>query len=251
MTALDSEPSAWALDELGAPRWIVSVRFAHVCEWVPLVPPAGTEALTSGWRKPWPAGVRELPAGAMPTLDGLVERPQERRRGPGNPGLAETAPHEARAAAWLRDLRAYSLPRIAKALFAPCGGDHRGERSPRRQAERHVNAGRALLHRERVLPWCLFSNGSVEGDWWDSPRFRTALDLWYLRSVRSAPLASQREQVRISHGRLVLLDMFERGLPPPPILLGPSHPRNADEAALRLGRSAAMLGRPELRAVSR
>jgi hypothetical protein len=238
--ALDGNPADWPLDELGAPLWIVSAPLAHMCQWVPLVPPIGSEALTSGWEKPWPAGARELSAGAMPSLDGVVERSVANRRSRGNPGVAKTAPHEARAAAWLHDLRGYSTGAITRALLAP-GSDRRGERSARRQAARYINAGRVVLHRERVLPWCLFPSGHVRSEWWNDARFRAWLDLWYLSGLRSSHLASLREQTWVSRGRMVLLDMFERGLPPPPIALAPSRPRSPEQAALHLSRAVAML----------
>jgi hypothetical protein len=249
MMAVDAEPAEWPLDELGAPRWIVGVHFAHLCEWVPLVPSAGSEPLTRRWRTPWPAGADSLPAGAMPTLAGVVEEPEKERRRPGNPGVIETAPTEARAAAWLRDLRAHSFPRIYRELLAP--GSNRGdERAAARGAQRYVDAGRLLLSRERVLPWFLFPKGRVEDGWWNSSRFRAALDLWHFHGLRSGSFASQREHARIVAGRLALLEMFERGFEAPLILRGTSHPRSPDDAALRLGRAAAMLGHPTLHSPS-
>jgi hypothetical protein len=251
LAALGSEPEEWELDELGAPRWIVDVPLAHLCEWVALVPPPGAELFTRRWRSVWPAGARDLEPGAMPTLHRALGRSRLRRapqRRRGNPGLTSTSPVEVRAAAWLRDVRGFSHPRIFRTLFGFDDSRH-VDRSDRRRAERYVGQGRLCLYREGVLPWTLFAGGNVVGEWWNLPRLRSALDWWFLFGVRSPSLGSAREEARVAHGRMILLSIFEDRLNPPAILQ--SQPaKGPREAALRLGRAAAMLGHPTLHAAS-
>ncbi len=62
-------PSRWAVDAVGAPRWLANLQNADLGEWVPLVPPPLDEL-------PVPSRVREIFAdpftglapGAMPSL---------------------------------------------------------------------------------------------------------------------------------------------------------------------------------------
>ncbi len=231
-------PSGWERDELGEPLWISSFPLARGAPsaWAWIIPPASEVTELPSWQRPWLA--RALQAGpiSLPHLFPLV--PQQRGEGAawdravarlrtaktpeerarildelrksrtlGNPGLRSTACEEIRCAAWLADGLGLPPARVADRLRL--GGTN--ERTTRRTAERHIDAGRKLLNDSGVLPWTLWPNGRVPSAWWQSPEFLLGLNVWWGWIMSQASEIRRRQEV---HHRLADVARVHEGQPP-------------------------------------
>ena len=231
-------PSEWQCDELGEPLWISSFPLAQGAPWawVWIIPPASAVTQLPAWQQPWLA--RALQAGpiSLPHLYPLV--PQQRGEGaawdrtvallrtaktaeerakiedelrnsrtPGNPGLCSTAWREIQCAAWLADGLELPPARVADRLGL--GGTN--ERSTKRTAKRHIDAGRQLLNDSGVLPWTLWQNGEVPSTWWQSPEFLLGLNLWWVLIMSQASEIRLHQEV---HHRSADAARVHEGQPP-------------------------------------
>ena len=179
-------PSGWERDELGEPLWISSFPLAQGGPWAWIIPPASEVTQLPAWQRPWLAPALQAGPISLPHLFPMVPRQrgegaawdravarlrtaktaEERARSldelrkprtPANPGLRSTAPEEIRCAAWLADGLELPPARVADRL--ELGGTN--ERSTKRTAKRHIDAGRKLLNDSGVLPWTLWRDGQV------------------------------------------------------------------------------------------
>ena len=213
-------PSGWERDELGEPLWISSFPLAQRGPWVWIIPPASEVTQLPGWQRPWLASVLQVGPISLPHLFPLVvqQRGQaadwdrmvarlrtaktteqrasildelQKPRTRANPGLRSTAHEEIRCAAWLAD--GLGLPPAQVADKLGLGGTN--ERSTKRTAQRHINSGRKLLNDSGVLPWTLWPNGDVPSAWWQSPKFLTALNLWWVWVMSQASEIRRLQEV--------------------------------------------------------
>ena len=229
-------PSGWERDDLGDPTWISAFPLARWGPWASIIPPASEVTQLPAWQRPWLA--RALQAGPirLPHLFPLV--PQQRGEGaawdravarlrtaktaeerarildelrkprtPANPGLRSTAPEEIRCAAWLADGLGLPPARVADRLGL--GGTN--ERSTKRTAKRHIDAGRKLLNDSGVLPWTLWRNGRVPSSWWQSSEFLLGLNLWWVWIMSQA---SEIRRCQVVHHRLADAARVHDGQPP-------------------------------------
>jgi hypothetical protein len=202
-------PGEWKRDEFGDPLWMTAFPFAQCGPWACIIPAPSLGSRLPSWQSPWRARLQKDGALSLPHLFPLVreQRGEETEaltaravvrsttpdaegdailrasRKRGNPGLRRTAREEIQYAAWLADGLGLGPAQIAHKLRL--GGTN--ERSTRRTAQRYVLDGRKLLNDLGILPWTLWPDGMVAGDWWTSREFLFALNLWYGWIVTKAP----------------------------------------------------------------
>lgn len=241
---------------------------ADLGEWVPLVPPPLDEL-------PVPSRVREIFAdpftglapGAMPSLFrvtvGLHYRAGKAqtehdtrkqlvvtlahvlgRRGRGNPNVGDSYPAQARAAAWLQDIRGVTAREVLIQLgLAPSSGPPHDDRNIRQRARRFRERGRQRLNRECVLPWAVFPRGELPDIWWQEPQFLVGLMFWLVQTQRANPFPDLTRNALQAQAALMLGNLFSARRYPPSLLAGSG---GAVEAARRYWRAVAMLNHPTL-----
>ena len=186
---LEGPPGLWGLSEFGQPLWIASVPGARSARWGWVIPPK-EKASRAGIDVTSRESMLALSAGptSMPSVGralGLRLHPGERRpRAVGRPKVEYSDPLIARWAAWANDMRDVSTWEIARRLRPWLFGDverqvHSDQRSARRRAEVRLDAGRAILARDGILPWVLWERGEVPSGWWADERFAAGLKAWY------------------------------------------------------------------------